>query len=132
MTDNLNLIMEVRLLKTFELYFSNCMRRDHETLLEHDQKDKTNTESETLRPSNVSCRIQELVNRKMKHLVRCSESIVTPNLSDIKRELTKFHQNIKLLLRQTSRNCLSATSWMATPWGSLDWLWISLIPFQRI
>ncbi|XP_027157517.1 putative late blight resistance protein homolog R1A-3 [Coffea eugenioides] len=97
MTDIRNLMMEVRLLKTFDLYFSNCMGRDHETLLEHDQKDNTNTESESLRPSKVSCRIQELVNRKTKRLVRRFESIVTPTLRDIKRELTGYHQNIKLL-----------------------------------
>ncbi|XP_027075859.1 putative late blight resistance protein homolog R1A-3 [Coffea arabica] len=113
--------MGVRLLQSFDLYLTMCRRRrNHETCLEQDEKEKDVTSS----------RIQDLITRRMQDLEFAqSEHFIhpqSPDLTRIKSELTIFLEAIKLFfetdINESFINYLRDCYWLRDPELVMDFI----------
>ncbi|XP_027076058.1 putative late blight resistance protein homolog R1A-10 [Coffea arabica] len=93
--------INVRLLKTLFLHVNKCWKRNHEALSEHDQEDKGNITSESLRCSSICFRIQDVI-IKMIHDLQSAYLLYKhsgeSDLDILHSALTRSLENILLFL----------------------------------
>ncbi|XP_027177897.1 putative late blight resistance protein homolog R1B-17 [Coffea eugenioides] len=112
--------MGVRLLQSFDLYLTMCRRRNHETCLEQDEKEK----------DVKSSKIQDLIIRRMQGLeFPCSEYLNHsrwPDLTRLESELPLFLEAIKLFfetdINESCINYLLDCYWLRDPELVIDFI----------
>ncbi|XP_027076971.1 putative late blight resistance protein homolog R1A-3 [Coffea arabica] len=111
----------VRLLQGFDLYLTKCRRRrNHETCLEQDEKEKDVTSS----------RIQDLITRRMQDLEfacsGCSDHSRSLHSTRVESELTIFLEAVKLFLEtdinESCINYLLDCYWLRDPELVIDFI----------
>ncbi|XP_071916191.1 late blight resistance protein R1-A-like [Coffea arabica] len=105
----------VRLLQGFDLYLTKCRRRNHETCLEQDEKEKDVTSS----------RIQDLITRRMQDLEfacsGCLDHSRSLHSTRVKSELTIFLEAIKLFFETDIKDLLHCY-WLRDPELVIDFI----------